>query len=133
MDFFLLPKNNLYLLEHAMASVYDANTSTACRICGNHPETVKHLVSGCSKLAGTLYKLRHDSVLKYLYWLLCQKYSLNCCAQWWKHEPSPIVENKQVKILWDFNIFCHHIVSACRPDLTVVEYILKVCGLYTYQ
>ena len=40
-----------------------ANTFAACRLCGNHPEAVEHLVSGCSKLAGTLYKQRHDNVL----------------------------------------------------------------------
>ena len=58
----------------------------------------KHLVSGCSKLAGTLYKLRHDRVLKYLHWLLCHKYSLNCCTQWWNHDPAPFIENDLVKI-----------------------------------
>ena len=43
-DFFLLSKSNLYLASRAMASVYDTNTSTACKLCGNHPETVEHLI-----------------------------------------------------------------------------------------
>jgi len=88
--------------------------------------TQRQWISGCS---GTLYKQRHDSVLKYLHWLLCQKYSLDCCAQWWNHEPPPIVENKQVNILWDFNIFCDHIISARRPDLTVVDKLKNLITL----
>jgi len=64
---FLLAAQEQSLPTRVMASIYDTNTSTACRLCGNHPETVEHLVSGCSKLAGILYKVRHDNVLKYLY------------------------------------------------------------------
>ena len=127
---FLLAAQEQSLPTRAMASVYNNNSSAACRLCGNHPETVEHLVSGCPKLAGTLYKLRHDSVLKYLHWLLCQKYSLDCCAQWWKHEPPSIIENEQVKILWDFNIFCDHIISARRPDLTVVDKLKHLVTLF---
>jgi len=35
--------------------------------------------------------------------------------------PSQVMESDQVKILWDFNIYCDRIISAHRPDLTVVE------------
>jgi len=34
---------------------------------------------------------------------------------------SQVMENDQVKILWDFNIYCDRIISARRPDLTIVE------------
>ena len=61
--------------------------------------------------------------------LLCQKYSLDCCAWWWKHEPPPIVENEQVRILWDFNIFCDYNISARRPDLTVVDKLKNLVAL----
>jgi len=51
------------------------------------------------------------------------------CAKWWNHEPPPVVENDQVKILWDFNIFCDHVISARRPDLTVVDKLEKLITL----
>ena len=79
-----------------MTTVYGTNVSTSCRLSGEYPETVEHLVSGCTKLAG-LYKSRHDCVLKYLHWLLRQKHSFTCCIQWWNHEPAPVTENDQVK------------------------------------
>ena len=37
-----------------------------CRLCGEHRETVQHLLSGCKKLAGTEYLKRHDNALKVL-------------------------------------------------------------------
>ena len=38
----------------------------SCRLCGEHRETVQHLLSGCKKLAGTEYLKRHDNALKVL-------------------------------------------------------------------
>ena len=35
--------------------------------------------------------------------------------------PSQVVENEQMKILWDFNMYCDRIISACQLDLTIVE------------
>ena len=98
----LLAAQEQSLSIRAMATVYGTNVSTSCRLCGEHPETLEHLVSGCTKLAGALY---NDCVLKYLHWLLCRKHSFNCCIQWWNHAPALVTENDQVKILWDFNIF----------------------------
>ena len=36
----------------------------SCRLCGEHRETVQHLLSGCKKLAGTEYLKCHDNALK---------------------------------------------------------------------
>ena len=109
------------LSTRAMTHLYGTCPSALCRLCGEHPETVEHLILGCPKLASQSYKHRHDRVLIYLHWLLCRKYSLECCSRWWCHVPSQVVENEQVKILWDFNIYCDRIISARRPDLTIVE------------
>ena len=46
---------------------------------------------------------------------------MECCPKWWCHVPAQVVENHQVKILWDFNIYCDIFISARRPDLTIVE------------
>ena len=35
----------------------------SCRICTQHPETVEHLVAGCTKLANSEYLTRHNQVL----------------------------------------------------------------------
>ena len=70
------------LSTRAMTHLYGTCPSALCHLCGEHPETVKHLILGCPKLASPSYKHCHD------------------------HVPSQVVENEQVKILWDFNIYC---------------------------
>ena len=35
-----------------------------CRVCGVAPESVDHLLSGCTLLAATMYKQRHDRIAK---------------------------------------------------------------------
>ena len=37
-----------------------------CRLCGEHRETLQHLLSGCKKLAGSEYVKRHNNALKVL-------------------------------------------------------------------
>ena len=37
-----------------------------CRFCGEHRETVHHLLSGCKKLVGREYVKRHKNTLKVL-------------------------------------------------------------------
>ena len=35
-----------------------------CRLCGEHRETVQHLLFGCKKLAGSEYVKPYDNTLK---------------------------------------------------------------------
>ena len=37
-----------------------------CRLCGEHRETIQHLLSGCKKLAGSEYVNCHNNTLKVL-------------------------------------------------------------------
>ena len=104
-----------------MQHVYCASSNPQCRLCGTQAETVEHLISGCSQLAGTQYLARHDNVAKYIHWLLCGKYDIQREHNWWKHSPVSVVENECVKILWDFNVYVDHMISARRPDIIVID------------
>jgi len=42
-------------------------------------------------------------------------------SSWWKHSPNSVVENECVKILWDFNVYVDHMISARRPDIIVID------------
>lgn len=44
-----------------------------CRFCDEHPETIDHLVSGCTILVAIEYKTQHDNVGQYLH---CKIYNL---------------------------------------------------------
>ena len=41
----------------------------------------------------------------------------------WKHHPEPVTENKEVKVLWDFDAiwYIDNVIQAQRPDIVVVD------------
>ena len=41
--------------------------------------------------------------------------------KWYDQIPLSVVENKKVKILWDFTIQCDRYVQNQRPDIVVIE------------
>jgi len=90
-----------------------------CRLCFQHEETIQHLLAGCPVLAPSSYLSRHNMVARALHWHLCSTFGLHAAASWHSHEPLPVVENVQVKILWDFGIHTLSLVGSNRPDIVV--------------
>ena len=43
--------------------------------------------------------------------------------KWYMHNPASYLENDTHKLLWDFNIRKHHIISKRRPDLIIINRI----------
>ena len=105
-------KNKIYGQTHI---------SPLCRLRGQSNETVDHLTSSCSYIAQTAYKHRHDQVAKFIHWKLLAKYSIDVGSCWWRHQPSPVVENSQCKILWDFTIIADRPICHNHPDVVVVD------------
>ena len=48
----------------------------------------------------------------------------------YEHSPEPVVENTNVKILWDFTIQTDKKMPNNRPDIVIVEKINKICHNY---
>ena len=95
-------------------------TDSSCRLCGCGNETVAHIVSGCSSLAGISYKKRHDAVGRRLHWCICSLYEFSTVKEWWRHNPKPVEDSDRVKLLWDFTIITDTNICANRPDLILV-------------
>ena len=75
--------------------------SLLCRICFEHEETIQHVLAGCSVLAKTSYIQHHNMVARVVHWHLCKSFSIPLYANsWFSHQPLPVVENDDVKILW---------------------------------
>ena len=126
---FLLAAQDQALRKRALQNVFSPSFSLDCWLCNSQGETVEQLVSGCTQLAGMQYKTTHDNVAKFLHWLLCGKYDMQREHHWWKHNPDSVVENNSVKILWDFNIFVDHVISARQPDTVVIDKVSSVVTL----
>jgi len=47
-----------------------------CTLCHSAEKTVPHLLCGCSAIAQTINKARHDSMLRPIYYLLLSVYNM---------------------------------------------------------
>ena len=52
---------------------------------------------------------------------MCGKYNLIRTEKWYQHVPEGVVENKEVKILWNVMIQCDRKIKAKKPDIVVVN------------
>ena len=74
------------------------------RLCSEN-RTVSHVLCGCSHIAQSLYKTRHDKMLRPVYHALLAKYGFDesdYSSPWhMQSHPQPRKENREAKILWD--------------------------------
>ena len=71
---------------------------------------------------------RHNTVVSAVHWNLCHMCGFQCSDQWWLHQPNPVLDNSNYKLLYDFNISDHRI-TARRPDLVLMDKQLKCTKL----
>ena len=103
--------------------------SPLCRMCDKKSETISHIVSECEQLAQKEYKRRHNNVARIVHWKLCGKYNLKRSEKWYEHAPEGVVENEEVKILWDVMIQCDREIKARKPDIVVVNKNERSCAI----
>ena len=60
---------------------------------------------------------------------MCGKYSLIKSKKWYEHAPEDVVENEEVKILWDVMIQCDREIKARKPDIVVVNKNERSCAI----
>ena len=95
-------------------------------MCGERGQSVQYKMCECKILAQHEYKRRHDTVAKLVQWKLCKKHNLERKEKWYEHFPEEIVEDDDVKLIWDINIQCD-VMEARRPDLILVDKKVKLC------
>ena len=82
---------------------------------------MSHLISECSKITQTEYKHRHDQVAATVHWSICKKNELPYSEKWYDHCAEAVIENANMKLLWDFNIQTDKAIEARRLDLILVN------------
>ena len=86
-------------------------------------------VSAKSWPKGNTNRGMHDNVAKVVHWKLCEKYHLEKKDKWYEHAPDSVSENDEVKLLWDLNIQCDHVIESRRPDIVAVNKQEKKCTI----
>ena len=97
------------------------NISPKCRKRNQKDEVINHIASECPALAQNQYKKRHDTVAKAVHRNLCKKYQLPCSNNWYEHQPQPVTEYENAKLLRDYSIRTDRVIPAHQPDLTLVD------------
>ena len=95
-------------------------------MCGERKK-LQHIICECKKLALREYKTRLDTVAKLVHWKLCERHNLERKEKWYKHCPKGVVEDDDVKLIWDINIQFDNVMEARRPELILVDKKVKSC------
>jgi hypothetical protein len=111
------------------AKIHKTQQHTRCRLCKAKDETIQHIVSGCSFLANGEYKRRHNNICEQLHWNILASHNLTKESHWWKHQPAPVIENENIKVLYDFDVRTDKVISARRPDIILVNKVRKTAQI----
>ena len=56
-----------------------------------------------------------------LHWNLCKKYHLLASEKWWEYNVEKVLQNEEVKVVWEFKIQSDKFLAYNISDITVVE------------
>ena len=107
--------------RYIQRAIYGTSISPKCRKCNQKDETINLIASECPTLAQNQYKKRHDTVARAVHWNLCKKYQMPSSNKWYEHQPQPVTENENAKLLFDYSISTDRVIPAHRPGLTLVN------------
>ena len=66
------------------------------------------------------YLYQHNVVAQVVHWHLCKTFHVQLDVTSWRdHQPLQVVENNEIKLLWDFGMVTNHMISRDCLDITV--------------
>ena len=68
-----------------------------------------------------------DRVAKFIHWTLCKHYEILHTEKWYEHTPEPVVEGKNVTMLWDFNVHTDRKIDVNRSDIIIKNHDERTC------
>ena len=101
--------------------IHDTVSSDLSRRCRMFPETTEHIIAGCLSIAQSIYLDHHNAVTSAVHWSLCALYGFTRSSQWWQHQPLPVLDSDDYKLLYDFNVYTDRRITARRPDLVFMD------------
>ena len=62
------------------------------------------MITGCPTIVNTEHLQQHDRVANFIHGILCKHYEIPHNEKWYKYTLEPVIEGKNVAILWDFTV-----------------------------
>ena len=72
-----------------------------------------------------MYKQRHGRIGRIIQWSILKCFNYTVSRNYWDHVPTSVVENNDMKVLWDVNIYTDHLITARCPDIVVIDKLQK--------
>ena len=96
---------------------------TTCRHCNKEPESLDHILSGCTALGFTSYKERHDQVARQVAKAILDKFEIEWKYEYWT-TPLPksftlTREGKKGELLWDPKVKTVNKMEHNHPDMVL--------------
>ena len=60
---------------------------------------------------------------------ICARNTKSLAVMWYEHQPQPVTENENAKLLWDYIIRTDRVIPAHRPDLALVDKTINKVSL----
>ena len=102
-----------------------AQGDITCRLCAKAPETIVHVLAGCSAMAQSKYLERHNAALKVLFFEMTRDLRLiDSVPPWYSCAvPKPVYESSEALAFWDVPVYAEHtIVKANRVETRFVDH-----------
>ncbi|KAA5659599.1 hypothetical protein F3G64_34350, partial [Pseudomonas aeruginosa] len=97
-------------------------TVDICRACHRPGESIRHIVSGCSRFANGEYLHRHNQVARIIHQQLALKYGfLDSAVPYYQYQPQPVLDNGHVTLYWDRSIITDRYIVANKPDIVIID------------
>ena len=46
---------------------------------------------------------------------------MSCSNKWYEHQPQPVTENENARLIWDYGITTYRVIPEHQPDSTLVD------------
>ena len=106
----------------------DMTGEVICRLCNKVPESVAHVLAGCTALAQNKYITRHNVALNTLFFEILQDLGLvDSVPPWYSAlKPKPVYEANNAQAFWDVPLFAkHQEVGANRVHARIINHESK--------
>eukprot|EP00957_Ditylum_brightwellii_P057355 4349336-Ditylum_brightwellii.AAC.1 len=101
--------------------IFKQDCSLLCCLCQQKDETTRHIVSGCSNLAGSEYTQHHNEVAQYVHWNLLMEHGTPITPQWYRHSPTPSVIDGKTTITWDLKMVVDKVLEHNWPNIVILD------------
>ncbi|XP_022809779.1 uncharacterized protein LOC111346776 [Stylophora pistillata] len=100
----------------------DTTGEVRCRLCGKAPESVAHVLAGCTALAQNKYLTRHNAALKILFFEIL--HIVDIVPPWYSpSKPKPVYEVNNAQAFWDVPLTAEHQeVRANKIDARIIDH-----------